>query len=238
MSGSKADRDWRHRLEKGDQDELLKWVEQSGLEHVARIIAALADAAGERGQPYKLDTSLLLKMAHLKQQQPNRALHAIAVEVAREIVSRRGATAFERASLVSKLERDFRKWRHTWMMRAGSTPALPQDDGDSKTSDEFRVLARIVELLPSRIDLYDMLLADAKKLGPGEEKLVMALGRKRAEPLLADAIERQATSSFVPSARGVKKIPRNLFDLVEAGLERFRLTRQLPAPRRRPVGRK
>ena len=77
-------------------------------------------------------------------------------------------------------------------------------------------------MLPSKIDLYDKLLADAKKLGPEEEKLVRAFGRERAEPLLADAIKRQAASSFVTSDQGVKKIPRNFFDLIGSELERYR----------------
>jgi hypothetical protein len=80
----KADGDWRRHLEKGDEAELLRWVKQSGLELVARIAAALTDAIGERGQPDMPDTLLLLKMAYLKRQQPNRKLHSIAVEIARE----------------------------------------------------------------------------------------------------------------------------------------------------------
>jgi hypothetical protein len=237
--GPKVDRDWRHRLEKGDQAELLKWVEQSGLERVSRIIAALTDATGKRGPPEKLDTLLLLKMAHLNRQQPNRTLHAIAVEVAREAFSDRRAAPLLMESLVSKLERDFRRQRHTWTTRAGSTPppsreSISQDASRSKSSNEFRVRARISGLLPSALDLYERLLADAKKLGPDEIKLVKALRRERAEPLLSNAIKRQSTSSFVMNAQGVAKIPRNFFDLIEPELERFRLNR----PKRRPVGRK
>lgn len=228
----KVNADWRRRLEKGDEAELLKWVDQSGLERAARIIAALADAAGERGQPEKLNIRLLLRIARLKQQQPHRTLHAIAREVAREESSRPSMITVE--SLVSKLERDFKKRRHTWMTLAGEY----HDESGAETADEFRVLARIVELLPSKMDLFDLVLADAKRRGRDEERLVRRLGRERAEPLLVKAIERQAASSFVPRARGVKKIPRNFFDLIEPELERFRLSRQLPAPRRRPVGRK
>jgi hypothetical protein len=244
----KADEDWRRRLEKGDEVELLKWVGQSGLERVARIVAALNDLAGKPGQPKKLDTLLLLKMAHLKQQQPKRTLHAIAKEVVSEAISRRGMGAFERASMVSKLEHDFREHRQKWTTLAGSAPEpssedINQDGSKSKTTNEFRALARIVGLLPNKIGLYDMLLADAKKLGSEEAKLVRAFRRERAEPLLADAIKLQAMSPFVMNAQGVPIIPRNLFELIGAELEQYR---QEFEPRRRrpknvgvlPVGRK
>jgi len=90
---------------------------------------------------------------------------------------------------------------------------------------------------PSGIDLYDKLLADAKKLGPNEAELVEVVGRERTELLLTDAIKRQATSSFVTDSHGVNKIPRNFFDLIEAELKRVRvavisqtLPEQSPAP--------
>ncbi len=79
----------------------------------------------------------------------------------------------------------------------------------------------IVGLSPSGIGLYDRLLADAKKVGPDEAKLVELVGRERAEPLLGEAIGRQATSSFVTDLHGVRKIPRNFFDLIETELRRF-----------------
>lgn len=222
----KVNEDWCRRLKKGDQAELLKWVEQSGLERVARIVAALTDAAGERGQPEKLETLLLLKMAQLKRQQPNRTLHAIAVEVAGEAKSVRKNLPNE-ASLVSRLERDFKEYRHKWTTLANSAPEpsrenIIEDGSKSKTTNEFRALARIVDALPNRIDLYDSLLADAKKLGPEKVRLVRAFGRERAEPLLAAAIKQQATSSFVMNAQDVPIIPRNFFDLIGSELERYR----------------
>jgi hypothetical protein len=202
----KADGDWRRHLEKGDEAELLRWVKQSGLELVARIAAALTDAIGERGQPDMPDTLLLLKMAYLKRQQPNRKLHSIAVEIAREAplhlyppYRKKRPPAMK--SLVSKLERDFRKHRHKWMMFAETAPEpsrenINQDANRLKSTDEFRARARLVGLLPSKIDLYDALLADAKKLGSDKAKLVKALTRERAEPLLVDAIKRQAHRSL------------------------------------------
>src|SRR5271166_1777116 len=70
------------------------------------------------------------------------------------------------------------------------------------------IAINIIELPPRGIDLYDALLADAKKLGPDEAKLVEVVGRERTELLLTDAIKRQATSSFVTDSHGVSKIPR------------------------------
>jgi hypothetical protein len=104
-------------------------------------------------------------------------------------------------SLVSKLERDFRKHRHKWMMFAETAPEpsrenINQDANRLKSTDEFRARARLVGLLPSKIDIYDALLADAKKLGSDKAKLVKALTRERAEPLLVDAIKRQAHRSL------------------------------------------
>ena len=67
---SRKERLWDRRLEEGDKAELLEWVARSGLERVARIAAALTDANGERGQPDKLESLMLLKIAHLKREQP------------------------------------------------------------------------------------------------------------------------------------------------------------------------
>jgi hypothetical protein len=235
----KAKGQWRLTLHKGDEAELLKWVEQSGLERVARIIASLTNVSGERGQPEKPDSVLLLKIAHLKQQQPDRKLHAIAVEVASEALPFR-RPRISRESLVSKLERDFRRQRHTWTTRARSAPSPSREDisqaaSRSQSTNEVRVLTRIIGLLPSALDLYDGLLADAKKMGPDEAKLVKLVGRERAEPLLVDAIKKQAASSFVTDSHGVRKIPRNFFDLIESDLKRFR--RERTAAKHRMVGR-
>ena len=89
---------------------------------------------------------------------------------------------------------------------------------------------------PSRgIDVYNALLADAKKLGPDQIKLVETVGRGRAEPLLLEAITRQQTTSFVTDSNGASKIPRNFFDLIEAELRRVgtispEIPDQSPAP--------
>ena len=99
-------------LDKDDELELLRWVQQSSLERVARIVAFLADARGEHGQPEKPDTLLLLKIAHLKREQPHRTLHSIAVEVARDADQLR-RPRISRESLVTKLERDYKRRRHT-----------------------------------------------------------------------------------------------------------------------------
>jgi hypothetical protein len=234
---------WRHKLNKGDDAELLKWVDQTGLERVARSIGLLTDASGERGQPEKPDSLLLLKIACLKRQRPDRKLHAIAEEVAREAHPHR-KPHISPESLVSKLERDFRRQRHTWLKRAEtiSPPSLEgifQDAGRPQSSNERRVLAKIIGLLPTAIDLYDVLRAEAKKLGPDEERLVRFVGRERAEPLLAEALKKQQTgSSFVTDSHGVRKIPRNFYDLVEAELQRFSVNRERPADGSRAVGRK
>jgi len=233
---------WHQKLDKGDIFELLKWVEQSGLERVARIVALLNDASGERGRPEKPDSLLLLKIAHLKQQQPNRTLHSIALEVAGE-THRDRRPLISKASLVSKLERDSKRHRHTWTRLASRTPPpspeeISRDARRPQSSNAFRALARIIEVMPSAIDLYDDLLADANKLGPDKARLVRLVGREQVEAMLAEALKGQATSSFVVGAQGARKIPRNYFDLIEPDLLRFRKNREQAAAQRRRVGRK
>jgi hypothetical protein len=212
---------WDRRLEEGDEAELLEWVARSGLERVARIAAALTDANGERGQPDKLDSLLLLKVAHLKRAQPGRKMHAIAVEVAAEAYAHRNRIALE--SLTAKLERDFRKGRHAWLKLAKTTPApsreqIAADLKRRKSEAERRALARIVEKLPAAIDMFDMVLLEAKRIGEKKLKLVRALGRERAEPLLIEAVEMMQKNSF---GKWNGKIPRTLLDLIEPVLEKF-----------------
>jgi hypothetical protein len=146
-------------------------------------------------------------------------------------------------SLVSKLERDYSRRRHTWTTLARSAPPprleeISQDARRPQSSGEFRVLARVVELLPSAIDFYDRLLADAKKLGQEKTKLVKRLGRERAEALLIEAIKREATCPSLSNAQGPRKIPRNFFDLIEPELQQFCENREQAIAQRRRVGRK
>jgi len=220
---------WRSELKKEDADALLTWVNATGLENVARIIATLTKPDGERGPPEKPETLLLLKIAHLKHQQPARRLHSIAREVADYVDPHRKHISKE--SLVSKLERDFRKQRWTWMNLA-STTAVPNDEiikssaARPLSSNERRVLARLITVLPTALDLYDRLKRDAKELGTTQEAIVRFVGREHAEPMLIDAIQRQQSglpgASFVTNSSGVRIIPRNLYDLVEAELHRFK----------------
>ncbi len=151
---------------------------------MARIVAALADASGQRGQPEKPETGLLLKMAILLRQQPGRSIHSVAVEVAREAHPTRKSIALE--SLTSKLGRDFRAKRALWfniardrMTRGGSS--VPKGPHRVPSSDEYRVLARLIELHPdAAMGVYDQVLGEAKKVGPEEAKLVERAGWLRA----------------------------------------------------------
>jgi hypothetical protein len=212
---------WDRRLEEGDAAELLEWVARSGLERVARIAASLTDANAERGQPDKLDTLLLLKIAHLKREQP-RNLHAIAVEVAAEAYAHRNRITLK--SLTAKLESDFRKNRRRWMKLAKTTPTpspeqIAVDLNKGKPEAELRARARIVGKLPEEIDMFDMVRLEAKRIGdPEKVKLLKAFGRERAEPLLIEAAEMAQKDSFV---KWGGKIPRTLLDLIEPELTAF-----------------
>jgi hypothetical protein len=208
-------------LERGDEAELLAWVARVGLERVARIAAMLTDANGERGQPDKLDTLLLLKIAHLKREHPKRKLHAIAVEVADEAYAHRNRITLE--SLTAKLERDFKKRRRAWMKLANAAPMpspqqIAADLKRQKSEAERRAMARIVAVLPSEIDVFDMALFEAKRIGQEKVKLVSAFGRERAEPLLIEAAKMMEKNSF---SKWNGKIPRTLLDLIGPELDAF-----------------
>ena len=131
-------------------------------------------------------------------------------------------------SLRTKLQRDFRKRRRAWLTLAETAPVPSQqqiedDLKKGKSEAERRALARIVAVLPSQIDIFDMMLLEAeridllarvgkKKKSREKEKLLRAFGRERAEPLLIEAAEMMQKNSF---AKWNGKIPRTLLDLIE-----------------------
>src|SRR5258708_23133902 len=137
---------WQKNLGNQDHLELLQWVERVGIERVARIVASLANSNGERGKPGKPDSLLILKVAHLVSLRPNRTLHSAAVEVAKQAHPFR-EPRISLENLVSKLEREFREHRHTWLQYAKSRP-MPsikeiEDDGKRHYSvSECRALIR------------------------------------------------------------------------------------------------
>jgi hypothetical protein len=232
---------WRRALKPGDEGEVQKWVEQSGLERVARIVASLSNARVGAGRTERPDSLLLFKMAFLVRQHPERSLHSIASEVARG-AGYHPKLGIALESLRSKLERDFKQRRHFWLSltrdrEAPSEQAVYEDANRPRSNDENRTLGRLIELLPDAIDLYDHVLWEARRAGPEKEKLVRRLGRGRVEPLLEDAIARfQSTGSF-DNVEGVG-VPRTLFDLIEAKLLRTQEELTGAAARRRRVGRK
>jgi len=199
----------------------------------------LGDAGGRHGQPKKLEIALLIKVASLLSQ-PERTLHSAAREVAHEAhPNRKPRIAVE--SLVSKLERDFRMWRHGWLRIAKERETLDDQKNQEETnrlrsSDEYRVLVRLIELLPGAIDLYDMLLMEAKLAGPEEAKLVKRLGRRRVEPLLETTIERLMAPGGNLGAPRVRS-SRSLFEAIEPELTRLQEERNRNAVRTRRVGR-
>jgi hypothetical protein len=215
---------WRRRLRPGDKEMLLRWIEMSSLEQVARIAAALTDPDGERA-PDKLDTLLLLKMAHMARQQSDRSIHDIAEQLAAENQPHRNHTTVE--SLTSRLEREYKMDRHTWPLLAESTREPAQQDIDAdltaeKTNEEFRARVRIVGMLPSKIDLVDWVRAEA--VGAGKLDLIEKLGRKhgreRLKQLILDVIERGTLTFPLKDPRfSGGRMPRTLFDHIESDLK-------------------
>jgi hypothetical protein len=231
---------WRRALKLGDETEVQKWVEQSGLERVARIIASLANAGGRGGRTERPDSLLLLKMAFLVRERPERSLHSIAIEVARDARSHQKlGIALE--SLTSKLRRDFTKRRQVWLSLARNREAPDEraahdDASRRRSSDENRILGRLIKLLPGATDLYDLILREMRTADPEKAELLKRLGRGRVEPLLEGAIRGFQSSGSVDEVVG--RTPRTVFDLVKAKLlETLEEETQAKADRR-PVARK
>jgi hypothetical protein len=211
------------RLDKDDATELLELVKRLGVERVARIAAALTEPG--RGNLEKLDSLLLLRMADLKRQRPDRTVHAIAAQVAKEFHLYR--KEIKPDSLSVKLERDYKKNRHGWRLLLETIPApsqeqIAEDLETPKSKGELRARARIVEFgaIPSSIDMFDRVLAEAGARGGETLRLVERLGRKRIEPMLERAAERMRDNPYPltdPHWRG--KIPQTFLDLIEPELE-------------------
>jgi hypothetical protein len=229
-------RDWRHQLREGDEAELRKWIEACGIERVARLAAALTEANGEIGQPHKLDAPLLMEITRRRRQNPGRSLNKIATNVVKEFGASRKPPISE-SSLITKLIRDYKihiTRLHVHDHSNREEKNLTEIDIDPVTTAEFRARARIMEMLPTAIDLFEKLRIDARAIGDSELSLVDKFGRDRSEALVTKAIGNLSTSSFVLDSKGNSIIPRTLFDLIEADLRRFG---QDLSERSRPRGR-
>jgi hypothetical protein len=218
------------------------FIEKSSLEQVARIAAWLTDADGQRGQPKKLESLLLLKIAHLMHQESRPTLHAAALEVGREAHEHRKHVDI--GSFITRLERDFRQQRHTWKTLARRTPMpSPEEVSDfakrRTSTGERRAVARIAGLLPTQIDLYDSVVAEAGRPPIGNvetQKLLRSAGRDRVESWLIEVVENQRISN-VRGRERPNTMGRVLLDLIEPKLQLFREeSRQSASPTR--VGRK
>jgi hypothetical protein len=171
-------------------------------------------------------------MADLKRQRPDRPVHSIAAEVATEAHPHRNEITVE--SLTTKLERDYKSDRHRWRLLLESSPApsrqqIAEDLRKRKSKGELRARVRIADALPSVIDVFDQVLAEADRRGDETLRLVKRLGRERVEAMLARAGERMRVNPYTladPYWRG--KIPEIFLDLIEPELENFRTTREPP----------
>jgi hypothetical protein len=228
----------RASLSASDENEVRKWIETSGLERVGRIVAALADARGRQGRPDKLEIDLLLKVARLTLQQPERALHSVALEVAREAhATRKPFIALE--SLTTKLERDFGPRRHALFGIARSNNGAEHDParvGASapRSNGEYRVIFRLTELCPGAIDLFDWVVGYLKIFDPEQARRLKLLGRARVEPLLASAMHKllgPESDSF--PGRGFDRLGR----MIAPEIENLWEERARNAKRPRKVGR-
>jgi hypothetical protein len=121
---------------------------------------------------------------------------------------------------------------------AASEQAVDEGTSRLRSSDENRILGRLINLLPDAIDLYDFALWEARRAGSEQAKLVTRLGRGRVEALLEEAMRRLQSSGLLGSAGGDGKIPRTVFDLIEPELQQVQQELTRAAARRRPVGHK
>jgi len=208
--------DWRDHLSEEDKAEVAKWVQQSGLERVARIIAVMADGEGERGRPVRPDADLLRAVAKVKLQDRTKSTDAIAAEIVHKNGNQRRPIISPK-SLIEKLRKDFADSQYSWEWLVGQT----QDHKDRQRHNspashiEDRVLARIIEVMPEALNLYGALLSDAKRLGPDKVAQIEQLGKARCEKLLAKRLQEQMGKV---SGRQNTKIPRNFFDLIVGDL--------------------
>jgi hypothetical protein len=196
-----------------DLAQLQKWVATSGMECVARVAALLT--APPRGPVAKPDKELLLEMAFRLRDDPMRTTNDVADEVAREAKDWRNPT-IATASLSTGLARAFERNRMKWLLLAQSLGDAPRWSSTStahkkKQKTETRALGRIIEMLPESIDLYKMVLFEAKTKRPETVTIIKRLGRERVETMSGTPIaELQATPGG-----GQRNPPGNLLDLID-----------------------
>jgi hypothetical protein len=222
---------WKSDLAPEDFAELGRWVEQSGVECVARVAAALTDPEGERGAPNSPRANMLLEMASLRYDDPNLTTNAAATKIARAAYAGADPNDDRITTLTTQLNKDFAGYRSVFgllaqrpdrgrnvLSKAGGKRSLP--------TQRFilmkRAEGRIVETLPTAIDLYDALLLEAKACSKEKLLQVKSLGRERAEQLLGIAMAEQMAGSQLVDG----KIPRSFLDLIDPEL------RKLPTAKR------
>jgi hypothetical protein len=239
---------WRLFARPGLLPSVTEIADRLGLERVARIVAVLTETSGKRGRLEEMETLLLVSIAHVMRRQPDRTLHDVAVEVAKNAPQVRNRN-IDSNSLLSQLQRDYRRTRHTWTLLTDRTPP-PQVEAIARASrrrrsfGERRALARIVQLMPTALDFYDMLIAEirateknnARQLRTKIAEIKLAR-RERVEKWSIEAMERQRTSSWVKRPDGGMKLARGFYDMIEWDLRQF-LGKRRKTPLTRRVGRK
>ena len=178
---------------------------------------------------------MLVAIAHINRQQPDRALYDIASEVAENAPQVRKRN-IEMDSFLSHLQRDFRRTRHTWTLLSGRTAPPPAEaiaraSRRKRSIGERRVLFRIVQLMPTVLDIYDAVVAEIRGKGRAhrpeiEIRHIRLAGRARVEKWFSAGLERVKLSKFVKGWNGDMKIPRSFCDLIECDLQQFLLSRR------------
>jgi hypothetical protein len=208
-------------------------VGKLGVERVARIVIALTKRDGKRGPTPELQTRTLTKIAQIRRQQPGRTGHNVVLELQTRSPHARSPDP----SFVTRVLRDYRRTRHIWTSLSASKRPSSRFDRHGKTRSiaERCATQRIVELLPTAIDLYDMLISDlrvnsennARKLN-ARMALIRLARRERIEKWLTEAAERQHHDPYVRRAWGIPIIPRSLFALIFWDFHQFLKTRRRP----------
>lgn len=208
----------RLRLSTADHEELMKWVEASGPDCVARVAAALVSRPGRRGSVPRPDFPALIEMAHQRRSSPLTTTNSLARNVAAEAKAGPGNRA-DQDSLAKKLSRDFAKDRARWSKVAAQEECagrrLPvASRAIANSPEEFLALARIINMLPTSIDLYDAALAEAQQREPEMVERLRRVGRERVTELLGAAIEVQMKRTGASN----RSIPRGFIDLIREDL--------------------
>lgn len=208
-------------LRSGDDAEINKWIAETGLGRVARIVAVLSNSKGLRGRTERPDIVLLWHVARLMNLDPDRSLHSAAEEIAIKFSAHR-IPRIEPQSLTRKLEKDFRLKSDAYRQfaREHEEEKIGKIEADlgAVTPWMDRILARIIANLPTSMDLYDQALAEAKNANSPHLSLLESLDKKTVYALF-EAVLRVEKCVLQPMPPGF--VARSIYEAIVPQLDKI-----------------